>query len=72
MKKYFIKIIEEAIERKVKRIAYTTSSEIIHSQFAYIGIERLKKIIDQASNAEEKYISMSELYTRVLLSNKSK
>ena len=72
MKKYFIKIVEEAIERKVKRMAYATSSEVIHSQFTYIGIERLKKIIDQASNAEEKYISMSELYTRLLQSNKSK
>lgn len=71
MKKYFIKIIEEAIERKVKRIAYATSSEVIHSQFAYIGIERLQKIIDKANKDEEKYISMSELYTRILLINKS-
>ena len=73
MKKYienFIKrIVEDVVESKVKRIAYECSKEITHNQFAYIGIQRLYKALDEISKSNEKYVALGELYSRIVRDN---
>lgn len=73
MKKYienFIKrIVEEVIESKVKTIAYECSKEITHNQFAYIGIQRLYKELEEISKSNEKYVALGELYSRIMRDN---
>lgn len=65
MKKYIINLIKQA----VIDIPYKTATEVTHNQFAYIGIDRLEKVIDEIKKDGEKYVSLAEIYSRVIRDN---
>lgn len=74
MKKYLKNLIGEVIDSKVGVISYNSAKELSHNQFGYIGLDRLEQMIKEIreNNPEEKYVSMAEIFSRVLRSNLSK
>lgn len=69
MKKLFKKLLtpifEEVIEARVPRIARLCHIDVTRDLFAYIGIDRLRAILDEAEKSDNRYICLAELYAQI-------
>lgn len=75
MKKYLKNLIKEVLneifEEKMGRIQHLSVQASHRELFSYIGIDRLKKIIEEIEkkDVDNKYTSLSELYSRIIREN---
>jgi hypothetical protein len=69
LKNWLQKIIEEVIEKEFISIPHKLHYEVIYSLFSYIGIERVKKIIEEMEKFGINYTSLAELYSLTLRDN---
>lgn len=69
IQQFIYKIVLSAIEDMVERIAYESAKELTHNQFTYIGISRLYNALEEIGRDGEKYVSLAELYSRIMRDN---
>ena len=76
MKKYFEnlveKIVRKAIIENIHIAGIKAKEEAFHGIFAYIGVERLKKLTEKAEKSGNIYINLAELYSQTIRDNLSK
>lgn len=80
MKKHIQKIIKylfyqlfyDVIEAHVGRISYMMHKETLRDIFSYIGIQKIREMLDKAEKNENTYISIADMWTELLRQNTSK
>lgn len=72
LRKFFIYCFEIALDQKVPRISRIAYQEMTKDLFAYVGIERLKMAIEEAQQRGDTYISLAEIYGRIIRDNLAK
>lgn len=70
--KIVIQIIEKGFQEQQRYLGLRAKEEAIHGIFSFIGIDRLKKLIETAEKQGNVYINLSELYSQTLRENLSK
>lgn len=71
IKQFIAEIFSEVIEQKMPRIVHLASINITKDLFAYIGKDRIQKILDETKGAGT-YISLAELFSTVQRRNLAK
>lgn len=76
MKKIIHKILYSIVHEEIsKNIPFMVkqAAKVAHQDlFSYIGISRLREMIDEAEKKGEKYVSLAELFSQVCRNNLSK
>lgn len=72
IKKLLKQVIWESLEEMMPRIVRQASIESHHGLFAYIGIQRLEKMIEDAKKRDEKYVALSEMFAQIMRDNLAK
>lgn len=62
MKKYIKKIIKEVLWESKGFIAIEVKKEIIHSMLSEIGIDELRKILDELPQSTNKYTNLTSIF----------
>lgn len=63
------KIVHEEISKNIPFMVNQAAKVAHQDLFAYIGIDRLRKMIDEAEKRNEKYFSLAELFSQVCRDN---
>lgn len=61
--------LKELIRETVIDLPHKSAKETTHSLFAYIGIDRMRKILDEKEKRGIEYTSLAELYSLTLRDN---
>ena len=61
--------LQELIREATIDFPYKTSKETAYNLFAYVGIERMRKILDEKEKRGIEYTSLAELYCLTLRDN---
>ncbi len=72
IKKVFRNWIGEIVRENVLFGWGEIEKEINHSLFSYIGVERLKKMLEDIEKQDNKYVNLAELYSFTLRNNLQK
>ena len=70
--KILYKIVHEEISKNMPFMVNEAAKSAHQNLFAYIGIARLRKMIDEAEKRDEKYVSLAELFSQVCRDNLAK
>lgn len=70
--RFFTKCFEQALENRVPRIAMLAQEQTLSGIFTYIGLDRMRQMLDEAEKQGNKYISLAEMWSRIQIDNHNK
>lgn len=70
--KYINKLTQKIADQISVSYPHNTQIEIVHSLFSYIGIARLRELLDESEKNGDKYVCLAELFSRVQRNNLAK